>query len=129
MTFFESVAKSRIYRIVIVQFIATFLAATLCLPLDRVIAYSVLLGGLTCAVPNAYMAWRVRRESVNPGLALSNFIWGELGKYALTIMMFVSVYLWVKPFEAGYFFAALGVGLLFNLLTPLIDALRAQVSH
>ncbi|MFT7307205.1 MAG: F0F1-type ATP synthase assembly protein I, partial [Candidatus Azotimanducaceae bacterium] len=73
----ESIA----YQIVLVQFGATILIAFLCLFVDWVAAYSVLLGGLTGAVPSAFMAWRFgSRQVADVGLAFSHLLRGEIGK-------------------------------------------------
>ena len=121
--------QRRIYRIVAAQFVVALLAATLCLPVNWVIAYSVLLGGLTCAVPSAFMAWRFTREVADPGVALSHLIRGEIGKYALTACMFMSVFFWLEQLRVGYFFTALGLGMLCNILIPLFDAHRPHISN
>ncbi len=61
--------------------------------------YSALLGGLTCVVPNAFLALRLlapRRDRGARGLLRAAYI-GELGKLALTVLMFGSVFVLVRP--------------------------------
>ena len=52
--------------------------------------YSALLGGLTCVIPNAFLALRLvvpRRDPGAGALVRAAYI-GELGKLALTVLMF-----------------------------------------
>lgn len=61
--------------------------------------YSALLGGLTCVLPNAFLALRLVVSRRDPGagsLVRAAYI-GELGKLALTVLMFVAVFTLVKP--------------------------------
>jgi len=61
--------------------------------------YSALLGGLCCVIPNAYLALRLvapRRDSGARALLNAAYI-GELGKLALTLLMFGSVFALVEP--------------------------------
>jgi len=113
--------KAPIYRIVFAQFAITVLAALLVLAVDGVAAYSVLCGGLTCVLPNLFMAWRMGRESANPGTALKYLVRGELGKLALTALLFAAVFNWVKPLEVAYYFAALVFIMLCNIFIPLLE--------
>jgi ATP synthase protein I len=74
----------------------------------RVAGYSALLGGLTCVIPNAFLALRLvvpRREAGPGGLVRAAYI-GELGKLALTVLMFGIVFTLVRPLEAWPLFAA-----------------------
>jgi ATP synthase protein I len=70
--------------------------------------YSALLGGLTCVIPNAFLALRLAVSPRDPGadaLVRAAYI-GELGKLALTVLMFSMVFTLVKPLAAGALFAA-----------------------
>jgi len=118
--------KAPIYRIVFVQLALTIIAALLLLFIDVVKAYSVLLGGLTCVLPNFFMAWRMGRESANPGTALKYLVRGELGKLAITALLFALVFKWVVPLEAAYFFVALVCIMLGNIFVPLVEAQQAK---
>lgn len=69
--------------------------------------YSALLGGLACVVPNAFLAARLalpRREDGARALVRAAYI-GELGKLALTVLMFSIVFVSVRPLAAGALFA------------------------
>jgi len=70
-------------------------------------AYSALLGGLTCVVPNAFLALRlvVSRRDSGPGALLRAAYIGELGKLALTVLMFGIVFTLVRPLAAWPLFA------------------------
>lgn len=73
----------------------------------RVSGYSALLGGLICVIPNAFLALRLAVPRRDPGagaLVRAAYI-GELGKLALTVLMFGMVFALVRPLEAGALFA------------------------
>ena len=69
--------------------------------------YSALLGSLTCVIPNAFLALRLVLPRRDPGaLALIRAAYiGELGKLALTVLMFSIVFALVRPIEAVPLFA------------------------
>jgi len=72
----------------------------------RVSGYSALLGGLTCVIPNAFLALRLVAPRRDPGagaLVRAAYI-GELGKLALTVLMFSMVFTLVRPLAAGPLF-------------------------
>jgi ATP synthase protein I len=69
--------------------------------------YSALLGGLTCVIPNTFLALRLAVPRRDPGagaLVRAAYI-GELGKLALTVLMFGMVFTLVRPLAAGAVFA------------------------
>ena len=69
--------------------------------------YSALLGGMTCLIPNAFLALRLvvpRRDPGAGSLIRAAYI-GELGKLALTVLMFSLVFTLVRPLAAGALFA------------------------
>ncbi len=69
--------------------------------------YSALLGSLTCVIPNAFLALRLVLPRRDPGaraLIRAAYI-GELGKLALTVLMFSIVFALVRPIEAVPLFA------------------------
>ena len=73
----------------------------------RISGYSALLGGLTCVIPNAFLALRLAVPRRDPGahaLVRAAYI-GELGKLLLTVLMFSMVFLLVRPLQAGSLFA------------------------
>jgi len=73
----------------------------------NVAGFSALLGGLTCVIPNAFLALRlaVPRREPGPGALVRAAYIGELGKLALTVLMFSTVFTLVRPLAAGPLFA------------------------
>ena len=72
----------------------------------RISAYSAMLGGLTCLLPNAFLALRLavpRRDSGASSLIQAAYI-GEIGKLALTVLMFTLVFTLVRPLAPGALF-------------------------
>lgn len=115
-----------IKQIVFAQFILSLVLAVFGLAVNWEVSYSLFFGGLTSAVPSAFMAFRTRRGTVHPDLALKQMVRGEIGKHLLTIAMFALVFFLVKPLAVAYFFAALVLGMVCNLFVPLAYAMRAQ---
>jgi ATP synthase protein I len=72
-----------------------------------VTGYSALLGSLTAVIPNAFLALRLLVPRSDPGAqALVGAAWiGEIGKLALTVLMFTLVFTLVKPLNAAALFA------------------------
>jgi len=71
-----------------------------------VAGYSALLGSLTCAIPNAFLALRLAAPRWDPGakeLVRAAYI-GELGKLAITVAMFASVFALVRPLAVAALF-------------------------
>lgn len=75
-------------------------------------AYSALLGGLACVIPNAFLALRLflaKRDAREVLLAA----WiGEIGKFALTVIIFIVIFSLVRPIAplplfAGFIIAQL----------------------
>jgi ATP synthase protein I len=72
-----------------------------------VAGYSALLGSLTCVIPNAFLALRLVLPRRDPGaraLIQAAYI-GELGKLALTVLMFSIVFALVRLIEVAPLFA------------------------
>ena len=78
--------------------------------------YSGLLGGLVALIPNGYFAFRVYRYSGarSARAIVGEFYSGEAGKLILTAVLFIAVWLGVKPLEVaavfGGYLAVLVVG-------------------
>jgi len=73
----------------------------------HVAGYSALLGSLACVIPNAFLALRLvvpRRDPGARALIRAAYI-GELGKLALTVLIFSIVFALVRPLAAVPFFA------------------------
>lgn len=73
----------------------------------HVAAYSSLLGGLICVIPNAFLALRlaVPRRDPGPGALVRAAYIGELGKLVLTVLLFGMVFTLVRPLAAWPLFA------------------------
>ncbi len=87
--------------------IGAALAAVLWGVYGNVAGYSALLGGLACVVPNAFLALRLAVPRRDPGarsLIRAAYI-GELGKLALTVLIFSIVFTLVQPLAAAALFA------------------------
>ena len=69
--------------------------------------FSALLGSLTCVIPNAFLALRLVVPRRDPGAkALIGAAWvGEIGKLALTVLLFTLVFTLVRPLSAAALFA------------------------
>ena len=105
------------------QLLVTIVGAGLFFWFDWVIAYSVLLGGMTGALPSGFMAWRFgTREVADAGEAFSHLIRGELGKLLLTCALFLGCFGLVETLHVGAYFSSLGVTFLCNIVVPLFFA-------
>ena len=69
--------------------------------------YSALLGGLIAVIPNGFLAARLMLPRRDPGAGalLRAAYLGELGKLALTVLMFGAVFALLRPLAAGALFA------------------------
>jgi len=87
--------------------IGAVLAAALWGLYGHVAGYSALLGSLTCVIPNAFLALRlvVPRRDPGAGALIRAAYIGELGKLALTVLMFSVVFAMVRPLSAAALFA------------------------
>ena len=95
-------------KVLLAQLSLTLVLAVLFWGTDgRVSGYSALLGGLTCVIPNAFLALRLVAPRRDPGASalLRAAYVGELGKLALTVLMFTLVFTLVRPLSAGALFA------------------------
>ena len=93
-------------RVLMWQFIVgAVLAAAIWLVFGKVAGYSALLGSLACVLPNAFLGLRLMAPRRDPG-ALKRAAWiGEIGKLALTVLLFVLIFTRVEPLEAAALFA------------------------
>jgi len=95
-------------KILLAQLALSVVLATLFWGISgNVAGYSALLGGMICVIPNAFLALRLTVPRRDPGadaLVRAAYI-GELGKLALTVLMFGAVFALVRPLSAGALFA------------------------
>jgi len=112
---------SPIHQIILVQLIATFIVSASSLLLGWVAAYSALLGGLICVLPNAYLAFRFTRTAgLSRQQKIGRWIQGETGKIVQSGIMFALVFIWIKPLNPLLLFLTfIGVQLM-HWLVPVI---------
>ena len=110
------------FRIVLVQLVGLIGLAIVYLPFDEggyVRTYSILLGGLSSALPSAFMAWHLTRPTLTPGKAFRKLVYGEIGKLVMTAMIFIAVFVFVKPIDLLFFFSSLVISMLCHVFVPL----------
>ena len=82
--------------------------------------YSIFLGGLTSMLPSAFLAWHMARPTIKPGMAFKSLVYGEIGKLALTGIIFGAVFFFVKPLDILFFFSSLVLNMVCHVLVPLL---------
>ncbi len=83
------------------------MAAAIWAGFGNTLGFSALLGAIIAAVPNAFLALRLAAPRRDPGarsLVRAAYI-GELGKLALTVLLFSIVFVTVRPLAAAPLFA------------------------
>lgn len=115
-------------KVVAAQFgLGAAMAAVLWSIFGNVAGYSALLGCLISAIPNAFLALRLSVPRRDPGaksLVRAAYI-GELGKLALTVLMFSIVFVTVRPLAAAPLFATF----LVTALVPFTGFLLRHERH
>ena len=124
-------AKRTVTLIVVAQLSVMFITAAVCLLLDEVAAYSSLLGGFVALAPGVYAALRLLRRSRADGSGLAPVLLGELGKFVLSISLFVVVFSFIRPLNVLSFFGTFMALQLVYVVVPVIEAkrLRAWPTH
>ena len=114
--------KAPFHRIPAFPVLASQLVVTLAVALvlwifqGLIAGYSGLLGGLLALIPNSYFAFRVYRYSVarSARAIVGELYSGEAGKLILTAVLFIAVWLVVKPLVVaavfGGYIAVLATG-------------------
>lgn len=120
-----SIARPPVYRIVLMQFgLSLFLALLLWIHSFEA-AYSALLGGISCAIPNAYLIWRSFRyrgaRSIDQ--VVQSFYQGETGKFILTMVCFAVIFSRVDPLTPWALFGAFILVQLSNVMAARIAKL------
>ncbi|MBE9550074.1 MAG: ATP synthase subunit I [Proteobacteria bacterium] len=108
--------------LVLAQLFATLVAAAVGLIFNPVTAYSLLVGGLICVVPNAWFALRLtlqaRRSSGNPEEDAGRFVAaaykGEAMKLLMTGALFALVFSQLQPINVLALFVGYIICLLVN---------------
>jgi ATP synthase protein I len=84
-------------------------------------AFSALAGGLACALPNGFFAWRLRVASrYDNRAAVSGFIVGELVKLALVVSLLGLVSMLYRDVHWGALLIGLVLALKANLFAFLL---------
>ena len=96
------IARPPVHRITLAQLALLVSLCLFLLAFDRVIAYSVLCGGLIAIVPQGYFAllafrWRGARSA--QAIARSSYV-GEVGKFLLSVAGFAVVFAVLRPISA-----------------------------
>ena len=80
-----------VHKVIVAQLVATALMALVFLVFSNVIAaYSILIGGLVSAIPNAYFAMQAfrYRGARNAEKVVKSFRKGYFGKLGITLVLF-----------------------------------------
>lgn len=110
------------YRVVLAQLLTTLCLSLLLLTVGLTYALSAVLGGLACAVPNAYLIWKAfqYRGARSAQKITKSFYQGEAGKFALTMLAFVLIFTLVESIEPVALFGAFVLIQSVNWFTPLL---------
>lgn len=115
--------KPDVRQLVLAQFCGAAVIAVIGgLCFGAVLGYSLLLGGLISAVPNAYFIYKVfsctgarQRRQVT-----RNFYRGEAGKFLMTALLFALVFGLVQPLEPLALFAGFVLVQAINWFAPFL---------
>jgi ATP synthase protein I len=93
-----------------IQSIASLLLSGALLLIGPVAAYSAMFGSLAAFIPALFFALFVAPKFGPDSAAfLRAAVIAEVGKFFLTVLICVAVFVWVKPLAAGWFFAGMAV--------------------
>lgn len=114
----NQLSRQQAFRFIITQLLATIMLSTMLLVVDRVVAYSSLLGGLIATLANAWFATKVFRvkPTVKAETLLTTFYVGEIYKFIFTGAMFIIAFVLIKPISV----VALLVTYFFIHMTPAV---------
>ncbi len=120
----RQVSKKRLLvrRLVITQLVLVIVLPLLCLFINRVTAYSVLIGTLIFFVPNLYFVYRAFKFSGarSANMILRSFYAGESIKLLMTAILFGLTFALVKPISVMAVFAGFIAIQATSWLTPLL---------
>ena len=120
VAFFVPEANAMLRLLAVQAGVGLGLSAVLWGVFGNLAGYSALLGCLVSVLPNAFLALRLGLPRRDPGAkALLRAAWiGELGKLALTVLLFCIVFVSVRPLAAAPFFA----GFVVTAFAPMLGA-------
>lgn len=120
----RKVSKNRLIvrKLVIAQLILVIVLPLLCLAIDIVTAYSVLIGTLIYFVPNLYFVYRAFKFSGarSARMILRSFYAGESIKLFMTAILFGLTFALVKPISVLAVFSGFIAIQATSWLTPLL---------
>jgi ATP synthase protein I len=110
-----------IMRIYLVQIVMLFLLFFVVLMLNKISAFSVLCGGLIAIVPNSYFAWWAFKYAGARSAAkvAQSFYRGEAGKFLFTTILFVAVFVSLRPLDVVALFLSYTVFIALNWILAL----------
>ncbi|WP_295873312.1 ATP synthase subunit I [uncultured Zhongshania sp.] len=124
----HKIARPPILKIYGLQCALVLLSSFILFPVDKVMAYSAVIGGMISVVPNAYFARQVFRYT---GAAFArdvarSFYRGESGKFVTTVMLFAATFALVQPLQVFVLFLAYLIVMLLNAVILARYALRGN---
>ena len=115
--------NSTVTRILVVQCMLMVLIGIACLAVDWVTSYSSVFGGLVCILPGVYAAIRTLRDAPSEIIPI---VAGELGKLALSIALFIVVFVLVQPLNVFSFFGTFFGLQLVYVAVPVLESSRMR---
>ena len=114
--------KPPIYRVIVTQLIVTVCIASVLLLHSVVTAYSALLGGLICLLPNTYLAKKAFQYSGARAARqiAQSFYKGEAVKFILTALLFALVFGFIEPLNVFALFGTFILVQAVNWFTALL---------
>ena len=111
-------STTQIKKIVLIQFVTSFMAGAAGWLFTQPIGISILAGGLIASLANGYFAWKVfaKQQETENAKILTTFYGAEVGKIILTVMLFVFVF---KAVEQLNVIALMSAYLLITLIPML----------
>ncbi len=110
--------KFAAYKVLsVIAAIIAVIAFVLLLVIGRVAAYSAVLGGIACLLPNLLFARFAFRYSASNsvGLVMRWFYLGETIKIIVTVLVFALSLIWVKELHFAAMFITYIVALIMNI--------------
>lgn len=102
------------------------LTAVVWIGFGTVPGYSLLIGGLICILPNGFLAARILKADLE-GLMRGAWV-GEIGKFALTVLLFGVVFAVVRPLSFVAVLAGFILAQLVILIAPVLEG-GARKTH
>lgn len=96
-----AIARPPVQRIAMAQLAVLVPLSLILMARDKVLAYSVLSGGLVAVIPQAYFAAQAfRRRGARSAQAIARAGYaGEVGKFLLSVAGFAAVFAAVRPID------------------------------